>query len=66
MQPMLPSATAQPDCSFVEADTYMPGVVCARQHLRSSDMALKLQVPFGCTGRTMYAARHGEEPNQIR
>jgi hypothetical protein len=31
MQPMLPLATAQPDCPFVEAATYMPGVVCARQ-----------------------------------
>jgi hypothetical protein len=34
--------------------------------LLSSDMALKLQVPFGCTGRTMYAARHGEESSQIK
>jgi hypothetical protein len=30
MQPMLPLATAQPDCCFAEADTYMPGVVSAR------------------------------------
>jgi hypothetical protein len=28
---MLPLATAQPDCPLAEADTYMPGVVCARQ-----------------------------------
>jgi hypothetical protein len=52
MQPMLPLATAQPDCPFAEADTYMPGVVCARQQ---SVKALKLQMPFGCMGRTMYA-----------
>jgi hypothetical protein len=32
MQPMLPLATAQPDWPLVEPDTYMPGVVCARQH----------------------------------
>ena len=31
MQPMLPLVTAQPDCSLAGADTYMPGVVCARQ-----------------------------------
>jgi hypothetical protein len=31
MQPMLPLATAQPDCPPAEADTCMPGVVCARQ-----------------------------------
>jgi hypothetical protein len=33
MQPMLPLATAQTDCLFAEAeaDTYMPGVVRARQ-----------------------------------
>jgi hypothetical protein len=29
-------------------------------------MALKLQVPFGCTGGTMYAARHGEGSSQIK
>jgi len=28
---MLPLATTQPDCPLAEADTYMPGVVCARQ-----------------------------------
>jgi hypothetical protein len=33
MQPMLPLATAQPDCLPAEADTYMPGVVCARRQL---------------------------------
>jgi hypothetical protein len=31
MQPMLLVATAQPDCPLAEADTYMLGVVCARQ-----------------------------------
>jgi hypothetical protein len=59
MQPMLPLAAAQPDRPFVEADTYMSGGNIL------SDMALKLQVPFGCTGRTTYAAHHGEESNQI-
>jgi hypothetical protein len=29
MQPMFPVATAQPERA--EADTYMPGAVCARQ-----------------------------------
>jgi hypothetical protein len=33
MRPMLPLATAQPDCRLAEADTYVPGVVCARQQL---------------------------------
>jgi hypothetical protein len=31
MQPMLPLASAQADCPVAEADTYMPGVVCATQ-----------------------------------
>jgi hypothetical protein len=66
MQPVLPLATAQPDGPLAEAGTYMPGVVCARQQFVKHDMALKLQVPFECTGRSMYAAHHGEESNQIR
>jgi hypothetical protein len=31
MQPMLPLATAGPDGPLAESDTYMSGVVCARQ-----------------------------------
>ena len=31
MQPMLPLATAHPDCPLAGADAYMPGLGCARQ-----------------------------------
>jgi hypothetical protein len=65
MQPMLPSAPAQPDCPFAEAATYVPGVFSARQQFAKQRHGLKLQAPFECTGRAMYAALHGEESNQI-
>jgi hypothetical protein len=62
MQPMLPLATAQPDSRLLKLTLIRRAWFVQGNNL--CDMALKLQVPFGCTGRTMYAARHGEESNQ--
>jgi hypothetical protein len=64
MQPMLPMATARPDCPVLGLT-----LICRAWFVQGNnlcDMALKLQVPFGCTGRSMYAAHHGEESNQIK